>query len=217
MFHKGEKVAIKAMQKSRITDYEAFQNEISILRSLDHPNIIKLFETWETDRICFLVTELCEGGELFYHITKKKHLTEAQSSSIMKQSFYALCYLHKNRICHRDIKPENFLLYKEDDDSHIKLIDFGLAKRVEPNEIMNKPNGTPYYIAPEVLKGSYTTQCDIWSMGVIMYIMLCGKPPFGGKQNKDIINNVLNSTYSMKSEVWNSVSSDAKDIISKLL
>lgn len=135
----------------------------------------------------------------------------------MKQAFYALCYLHSNRICHRDIKPENFLLYKEDDDSHIKLIDFGLAKRVNPDEVMNKPNGTPYYIAPEVLKGSYTTQCDIWSMGVIMYIMLCGKPPFGGKQNKDIINNVLNGQYSMKSEVWNSVSVDAKDMISKLL
>ena len=160
---------------------------------------------------------VCEGGELFYHITKKKHLTEAHASSIMRQAFYALCYLHQNRICHRDIKPENFLLYKEDDPSHIKLIDFGLAKRVNPNEIMNKPNGTPYYIAPEVLKGSYTTQCDVWSMGVIMYIMLCGKPPFGGKQNKDIINNVLNGSYSMKSEIWNSVSSDAKDLISKLL
>ena len=135
----------------------------------------------------------------------------------MKQSFYALCYLHKNRICHRDIKPENFLLYKEDDASHIKLIDFGLAKRVVPNEIMNKPNGTPYYIAPEVLKGSYTTQCDVWSMGVIMYIMLCGKPPFGGKHNKDIINNVLNGTFSMKSEIWGTVSNDAKDLISKLL
>ena len=213
----GEKVAIKAMQKSRISDYESFQNEINILRSLDHPNIIKLFETWETDRICFLVTEVCEGGELFYHITKKKHLTEDQASSIMKQSFYALCYLHKNRICHRDIKPENFLLYKEDDSSHIKLIDFGLAKRVVPNEIMNKPNGTPYYIAPEVLKGSYTTQCDVWSMGVIMYIMLCGKPPFGGRKKKDIINNVLNGSYSMKSEVWTTVSSDAKDLIGKLL
>lgn len=109
------------------------------------------------------------------------------------------------------------MLYKEDDASHIKLIDFGLAKRVVPNEIMNKPNGTPYYIAPEVLKGSYTTQCDVWSMGVIMYIMLCGKPPFGGKHNKDIINNVLNGSYSMKNEIWNSVSDDAKDLIGKLL
>lgn len=135
----------------------------------------------------------------------------------MKQAFYALLYLHKNRICHRDIKPENFLLYKADDDSHIKLIDFGLAKRVNPNEIMNKPNGTPYYIAPEVLKGSYTTQCDIWSMGVIMFIMMCGKPPFGGKTNKEIINNVLNGTYNMKSEVWANVSDEAKDLINKLL
>lgn len=108
-------------------------------------------------------------------------------------------------------------MYKEDDDSHIKLIDFGLAKRVIPNEVMNKPNGTPYYIAPEVLKGSYTTQCDVWSMGVIMFIMLCGKPPFGGKQNKDIINNVLHGSYSFKSEVWTSVSADAKDLIGKLL
>lgn len=135
----------------------------------------------------------------------------------MKQSFYALLYLHKNRICHRDIKPENFLLYKEDDAGHIKLIDFGLAKVVIPNEIMNKPNGTPYYIAPEVLKGSYTTQCDVWSMGVIMYIMLCGKPPFSGKTNKDIINNVLTGQYSLKNEVWNTVSAEAKDMISKLL
>jgi calcium-dependent protein kinase len=86
-----------------------------------------------------------------------------------------------------DIKPENFLLFKEQDDSYIKLIDFGLAKRVSKNEVMNAPNGTPYYIAPEVLKGSYTTQCDNWSMGVVLYIMLSGKPPFGGRSNKEII------------------------------
>ena len=111
----------------------------------------------------------------------------------MKQAFYALNYLHGMQICHRyivfslicfrDIKPENFLLYKENDNSHIKLIDFGLAKKVTKNELMTAPNGTPYYIAPEVLKGSYTTQCDTWSMGIVLYIMLCGKPPFGGKTN----------------------------------
>ncbi len=87
----------------------------------------------------------------------------------------------------RDIKPENFLLYKENDDSHIKLIDFGLAKKVNKDELMTTPNGTPYYIAPEVLKGSYTTQCDNWSMGIVMYIMLSGKPPFGGKNNNEIL------------------------------
>ena len=120
-------------------------------------------------------------------------------------------------IAHRDIKPENFLLYKEDDDSHIKLIDFGLAKQIEANEVMNAPNGTPYYIAPEVLKGSYTTQCDNWSMGVVLFIMLSGKPPFGGKTNKEIIDNVLKGTYSFSNPVWDQISDDAKDLIQKLL
>jgi len=198
----GAKVAVKAMQKGKIADYQSFKNEISILRGLDHPNIIKLHETWETDRICFLITELCEGGELFYHITKRKHLTESQAALIMRQAFYALCYLHNNKICHRDIKPENFLLYKEDDESHIKLIDFGLAKRVSRDEVMNAPNGTPYYIAPEVLKGSYTTQCDNWSMGVVMFIMLSGKPPFGGRSNKEIIESVLKGNYNIQTPVW---------------
>lgn len=109
------------------------------------------------------------------------------------------------------------MLFKEDDDSYIKLIDFGLAKRVSKNEVMNSPNGTPYYIAPEVLKGSYTTQCDNWSMGVVMFIMLSGKPPFGGRSNKEIIDNVLKGSYSFNSSVWTGISKLAKDLISKLL
>ena len=117
----------------------------------------------------------------------------------------------------RDIKPENFLLYKENDDSHIKLIDFGLAKKVSQNELMTTPNGTPYYIAPEVLKGSYTTQCDNWSMGVVMFIMLSGRPPFGGKNNNDILNNVLTGTYDFSHPNWLQISDEAKDLISKLL
>lgn len=135
----------------------------------------------------------------------------------MRQAFYALCYLHNNKICHRDIKPENFLLYKENDESHIKLIDFGLAKRVSRDEVMNAPNGTPYYIAPEVLKGSYTTQCDNWSMGVVMFIMLSGKPPFGGRSNKEIIENVLKGSYNIQTSVWQNISEDAKDLINQLL
>ena len=135
----------------------------------------------------------------------------------MRQAFYALCYLHNNKICHRDIKPENFLLFKEEDDSYIKLIDFGLSKRVSKNEIMNSPNGTPYYIAPEVLKGSYTSQCDTWSMGVVLFIMLSGKPPFGGRSNKEIIDNVLKGSFNFNNPAWNDVSKEAKDLIVKLL
>jgi calcium-dependent protein kinase len=120
-------------------------------------------------------------------------------------------------IIFRDIKPENFLLYKENDPSHIKLIDFGLAKKVSQHELMNTPNGTPYYIAPEVLKGSYTTQCDTWSMGVVMFIMLSGRPPFGGKNNNEILNNVLTGTFDFSAPNWALISAEAKDLITKLL
>ena len=99
----------------------------------------------------------------------------------------------------------------------MKLIDFGLAKRVSRNEVMNSPNGTPYYIAPEVLKGSYTSQCDNWSMGVVMYIMLSGKPPFGGKNNNEILNSVLTGSYDFSAPQWEVISDDAKDLISNLL
>lgn len=134
----------------------------------------------------------------------------AQQQNLPPVSAFAL-------LSRSDIKPENFLLFKENDDSYIKLIDFGLAKRVSKNEVMNAPNGTPYYIAPEVLKGSYTTQCDNWSMGVVLYIMLSGKPPFGGRSNKEIIENVLKGSYSLTSPIWEKISSSAKDLISKLL
>ena len=160
---------------------------------------------------------VCEGGELFFHITKTKRLTEIQASMIMKQAFYALVYLHKNNICHRDIKPENFLLYKPNDETHIKLIDFGLAKKVEKSELMTMPNGTPYYIAPEVLKGSYTQGCDNWSMGVVMFIMLSGKPPFGGKNNNEILNSVLHGTFNFDHQAWEVISDSAKDLIRNLL
>jgi len=135
----------------------------------------------------------------------------------MRQAFYALLYLHKNSICHRDIKPENFLLYKENSEKHIKLIDFGLAKKMSKDELLTMPNGTPYYIAPEVLKGSYTQLCDNWSMGVVMFIMLSGKPPFGGKNNNEILNNVLHGSYNYDHEAWRSISALAKEFIDALL
>ena len=118
---------------------------------------------------------------------------------------------------YRDIKPENFLLYRENDESIIKLIDFGLAKKFTPNELMTTPNGTPYYIAPEVLKGSYTSQCDTWSMGVVMYIMLSGRPPFPGKNNNEILLNVAKGSFDFSAPQWETISDEAKDLISNLL
>lgn len=192
---------------------------MNILKGLDHPNIYKLYETWETDRICFLSTEYCRGGELFYYIVKQenKHVTEGEAALVMRQGFSALKYLHENSICHRDIKPENFLLYKEKEPDNIKLIDFGLAKKLSENEIMSNPNGTAYYIAPEVLKGDYTVKCDIWSMGVVLYIMMCGRPPFKGKTNPEIINSVLKGEYNFDYPSFEIASDDVKDFISKCL
>jgi calcium-dependent protein kinase len=215
----GNYVAIKAIQKLKVKDYESFITEMNILKGLDHPNIYKLYETWETDRIWFLSTEYCKGGELFYYIVKQenKHLTEGEAALIMRQSFSALKYLHENSICHRDIKPENFLLYKDKDPDNIKVIDFGLAKKLSENEIMSNPNGTAYYIAPEVLKGDYTVKCDIWSMGVVLYIMMCGRPPFKGKTNPEIINSVLKGEYNFDYPSFETASEDVKDFISKWL
>lgn len=212
-------MAVKAIQKLKIKDYESFVTEVDILRQLDHPNIIKLYETWETERICFLVCEYCAGGELFYHIVKKekKHLNEAEAAAVMRQGFSALKYLHGSGIAHRDIKPENFLLFKESDPDNVKLIDFGLSKKLSEDEIMNNPNGTAYYIAPEVLGGAYDKKCDIWSMGVVLYILLCGRPPFKGKSNPEIIKNVMKGEYSFDYPSFEQCSDDVKDFISRCL
>jgi calcium-dependent protein kinase len=213
----GEKRAIKAMNKDQIDDKEALENELAILKSLDHPNIVKLFEVYEFKNNIYLVTELCEGGELFYHITKTKHLTEAQAAKIMRQIFSAISYLHSKKICHRDLKPENFLLKWENDDSSIKLIDFGLSKKLKDNELMTDPNGTPFYIAPEILDGEYTEAVDNWSLGVILYIMLSGSPPFYGKDNREILKAVQKGVYTLSLKPFIKCSIEVKDLISKLL
>jgi calcium-dependent protein kinase len=213
----GEKRAIKAILKDSLEDKETFKNEVAILKQLDHPNIVKLYEIYEYEDTLYLVMEVCEGGELFYYVTKTKYLTEAQAAKIMRQIFSAIAYLHQNKICHRDLKPENFLLKYSDDDSCIKLIDFGLSKQLTENELMNDPNGTPFYIAPEILEGEYTEAVDNWSLGVLLYIMLSGSPPFFGRDNKEILKAVRKGVYTLSLKPFQKCSGEAKDLISKLL
>jgi calcium-dependent protein kinase len=213
----GDKRAIKAMVKDQIEDKEALENELKILKEMDHPNIVKLYEIYEHKNNIYLVTELCDGGELFYYITQSKHLTEGQASKIMRQVFSAISYLHSQKICHRDLKPENFLLKYPNDPSSIKLIDFGLSKKLLDNELMNDPNGTPFYIAPEILEGSYTEAVDNWSLGVILYIMLSGSPPFYGKDSREILKAVQKGVYTLSLKPFLKCSTEVKDLISKLL
>lgn len=141
----------------------------------------------------------------------------------MRKILSAVKHLHEHGICHRDLKPENFLFSDNSEDAEIKLIDFGLSKRFghiqesHPSEKMHTIVGTPYYVAPEVLKGSYDFSCDIWSLGVILYIMLCGYPPFEGDNNKEIFKRVLQQKLEFDPEDWTRVSDEAKDLISKML
>lgn len=213
----GVERAIKIVQKDRVQDYETFLNEVSILRELDHPHIVRIVESFETDRLCFFVMDYCSGGELFQRISKNKRLTEVEAASIIRRLFSAVAYCHSHGVCHRDLKPENCLFVDNSPESEIKLIDFGLAQNFTEDEVMHSLNGTPYYIAPEVLTGSYTHVVDCWSLGVILYIMLSGTPPFGGKNNQEILMNVYGGAFTFRPRAFQEVSNAAKDLIARLL
>mmetsp|Transcript_4166 Transcript_4166/g.6198 ORF Transcript_4166/g.6198 Transcript_4166/m.6198 type:complete len:251 (+) Transcript_4166:28-780(+) len=209
----GEKFAVKAIQQQRVKDYKSFVTEVKILKNLDHPNIIKLYEIWEWKEVCFLVLEYCEGGELFQHIIDNKCLSEEITAYVMKQLFSALEYLHSKKISHRDIKPENFMLHKKNDLSCVKMIDFGLSKDFSASQTMVTMIGSPYYIAPEVILMKYNKNIDIWSMGVVLYIMISGKVPFPGRSENEIIKNVMKSDFHFNYDAFKTCSAECKDLI----
>ena len=156
----GGYFAIKIIQKNRVVEFQTFKQEIEILTILDHPNIVKLIECYETDRLCYLVLEYCEGGELFQKLGKEKNFSELKAAVIMRKLLSAVVYCHSNRICHRDLKPENCLLVDNSDNSDIKIIDFGLAAFASEEDVLNDVCGTAHYVAPEVLSGAYRLECD---------------------------------------------------------
>lgn len=213
----GSVRAIKQVMKSKVKDFIAFKTEMEMLRSLDHPNIVRIVETFETGLKCYLVMECCEGGELFDYIVGKGTLTEAEAARLMKQLFSAINFVHSHNICHRDLKPENCLLMSKQPNSDVKIIDFGLAQRLEADELMHSLEGTPYYIAPEVLEGSYGKEVDCWSMGVILYIMLSGTPPFNGRTTDEILHRIRTGYLTFKPAAFKNVSEGAKDLISQLI
>ena len=196
-------------------------NEINILKSLDHPNIIKVYEYFNTKKKLYIISELCTGGELFDKIQKEKVFTEKVAAHVMRQILSAVQFCHSNKIIHRDLKPENILLESEKETKkeffHIKIIDFGTSDVIKKNSMLTKQIGTPYYIAPEILNNSYNEKCDLWSCGVIMYIMLCGVPPFYAENDDDIYELVKIGKFEMLDREWDDISDDAKDLINCLL
>jgi calcium-dependent protein kinase len=227
VFHKITK-AVRAMkiinkQKAELGSEEekALINEINILKSLDHPNIIKVYEYYNTKRRLFIISELCTGGELFDKISQDKFFNEKLSAHVMKQLISAVQFCHANGIIHRDLKPENILIESQEEAKKeyftIKVIDFGTSDKIRKNKLMEKQIGTPFYIAPEVLNNAYNEKCDLWSCGVILYILLSGVPPFYGDTEEQIYARVKEGKYSMDGTEWEDISPEAKDLLKNLL
>jgi calcium-dependent protein kinase len=191
--------------------------EVEILAKLSHPNIMSVYEFYHDNSNFYIVSEYCSGGELFDCITEKGSFNEIDAAKIMKQIISAICYSHDNNIVHRDLKPENILLDDKSNKYILKIIDWGGARYFSNNKKMSSISGTPYYIAPEVLNEIYDEKCDIWSCGVILYILLCGYPPFNGDSDNDIMKAVKKGKFSFPSEDWNTVSKEAKDLITHML
>ncbi len=215
--------AIKSIRKSKVQKLEILLREVEILKEVDHPNIIKLIEIHEDDKYLHLITELCTGGELFDRIISKTqspegHFSEKDAASLIRCILDAIRYCHdEKQIVHRDLKPENFLYSTPDESSPIKIIDFGLSRHESNVGIMKTKVGTPYYVAPEVLRREYTKSCDIWSIGVITYILLCGYPPFYGDSDNQIFDQVRTGLFTFPSPDWDDISECAKDFIRSLL
>jgi calcium-dependent protein kinase len=211
--------AVKSISKTQMKNIDRFKQEIAIMKMMDHPNIIKLYETFEDHRNIYLIMELCAGGELFDRIIEAGHFTEVQAAILMQQILRAIYYMHENHVCHRDLKPENFLFMTKEsiDKSLLKIIDFGLSCKYEPNQVLTTKAGTPYYVAPQVLAGKYDQLSDLWSCGVIMYVMLCGYPPFFGETDAEVLSKVRLGNFSFNQADWKNVSEDAKNLIRMML
>jgi calcium-dependent protein kinase len=189
----NEKRAVKVISKSRFArladrqyHFEQLRNEVGVMRAMQHKNIIRLFDVYEDEKDLYLVLELCTGGELFDRIKAQGNYSEKDASAVLRQCFEGVKYMHDQKppVAHCDLKPDNFLFLSPAKDSTLKIIDFGMSKFVARRKYFEALSGTPYYVAPEVLNGRYSEHCDIWSLGVVMFVMLFGYPPFYADQEQ---------------------------------
>ncbi|KAH8256471.1 hypothetical protein KR032_009426, partial [Drosophila birchii] len=229
----GDHFAVKIIDKKALKGKEeSLENEIRVLRRfsanhfdgkcpngrrLTHPNIVQLLETYEDKSKVYLVMELVTGGELFDRIVEKGSYTEKDASHLIRQILEAVDYMHEQGVVHRDLKPENLLYYSAEDDSKIMISDFGLSK-MEDSGIMATACGTPGYVAPEVLaQKPYGKAVDVWSIGVISYILLCGYPPFYDENDANLFAQILKGEFEFDSPYWDEISESAKHFIRNLM
>ncbi|KAK5870268.1 hypothetical protein PBY51_024920 [Eleginops maclovinus] len=209
--------ALKVLKKT--IDKKIVRTEIGVLLRLSHPNIIQLKDIFETDTDIALVLELVTGGELFDRIVERGYYSERDAAHVIKQILEAVAYLHENGVVHRDLKPENLLYADLSLDAPLKIADFGLSKIIDDQVTMKTVCGTPGYCAPEILRGNaYGPEVDMWSVGVILYILLCGfEPFFDPRGDQYMYSRILNCDYEFVSPWWDDVSLNAKDLVSKLI
>ncbi|KAF7073575.1 hypothetical protein CFC21_078547 [Triticum aestivum] len=221
----GEALACKTIRRKRLrraADAEDVRREVEILRRMSALEgaagaVVRLREACEDAEGVHLVMELCEGGELFDRIFARSHYTERAAAKIGRTIAQVVQLCHDNGVMHRDLKPENFLFAGKEEDSPLKAIDFGLSVYFEPGERFTEVVGSGIYMAPEVLMRSYGPEADVWSAGVILYILLCGVPPFWGDTDEHIAESIIRGEIKFEREPWPKVSQTAKDLVKKML
>ncbi|CAG9325040.1 unnamed protein product [Blepharisma stoltei] len=215
----GLQRAMKELPKDRMDreSNEKMLEEVEILRELDHPNIMKIYEVIESAKSYFIISEFLSGGELFDKIIETQGFNEKIAAKYFVDMMSAINYCHSNGIVHRDLKPENLLLESADSNANLKVIDFGISQRLMPGAKLTSSNGTLFYMAPEVFSGSHDEKCDIWSAGTILYIMLCGQPPFYADSDTAYVKLIQKGHFNLSKGIWSSISEDAKDLLRKML
>lgn len=208
--------AMKSIHLNRVSDQvflTELRNEISILKKLDHPHIVRAIETFEHRNQIFIIMELCSGGDLY----SRDPYSEEQAARIVSSILSAVAYMHSKKILHRDIKYENVLFVNNSPQAEVKLIDFGLSKVYGDNTELTEGVGTIYTMAPEVLRGSYSEKADVWSVGVVAYMLLSSQMPFYGRKKHHIIEQILNAQFDFRGRRWRRISDQAKAFVEELL
>ncbi|TVU37878.1 hypothetical protein EJB05_11220 [Eragrostis curvula] len=219
---KGESVAVKVIPKAKMTTSIAIEDvrrEVKILKALaGNKNLVQFYDAYEDNENVYIVMELCEGGELLDRILSRGgKYSEDDAKAVLVQILSVVAFCHIQGVVHRDLKPENFLFTSKDENSQLKAIDFGLSDFVKPDERLNDIVGSAYYVAPEVLHRCYSTEADVWSIGVIAYILLCGSRPFWARTESGIFRSVLKADPSYNEAPWPSLTPEAMDFVKRLL
>jgi len=203
-----------SQRKNDLTWYE-----INIMKMLDHPNICKIFEHFEDRKYIYAVIELCSGGEIHDLVVDQGHFSESQSAHVMNQVFRGVFYMHTSQICHRDLKPENLMISRDEeiDVGTVKILDFGHARVFQKGVMMTTKCGAVYYVSPQILAGRYDQATDMWTIGVLLYILICGYPPFAGGNDAEILSKVRLGNYTFAASDWKHVTAECKDLVRGLL